>query len=91
MLSKLAKIFPKIHFSPNQSAEAAAPQPPSPGAYGQYNSNPTPGPFVSQPASDIDRRRANLRSKMDDDLSGGQKTGPKNRYGMENVRRFNAV
>lgn len=83
------KIIQKYYFSSNQSAgvqTAASPQPQPPsGAYG----NPTPGPFVSQPPSDIDRRRANLRSRMDDDLNAGQKTGPKNRYGRKNIWKFN--
>lgn len=69
--------YAKSHYGPG--AGSGPPQPPSPGA---YNSNPTPGPFSSQPPSDIDRRRANLRSRHDDDTADGAKTGPKNRYGM---------
>lgn len=79
------KWFPKIYFN-SQNQPAGVPpgqqQLPSSPPPGSYNTNPTPGPFNNQFPSDIDRRRADFRSRMDDDLNGGQKTGPKNRYGM---------
>lgn len=80
------KIFSNIHFdSQNQPGEAAAGQPQS-ASSGSYNTNPgpTPGPFINQSPSDD--RRANFRSRVDDDSKGGQKVGPKNRYGMDELQ-----
>lgn len=58
---------------------AGQPQSASSGSY-----NTTPGPFINQSPSDD--RRANFRSRVDDDSKGGQKVGPKNRYGMDELQ-----
>lgn len=42
--------------------------------------NPPNGSY-NPTINDIDRRRANLRARSDDELGGGQQSGPKNRYG----------
>lgn len=77
-------MFSKIHFnSQNQPGGAAAGQAPPPPPPGSYNTNPTPGPFINPPTSDLDRRRANFRSRTDE--NDAQKAGPKNRYGIENI------